>query len=517
VQPFLRVSPDARTDLDFVVEIDAQPAPGELRDALSQAFGDPSLELAFWLPDGNSYVDSDGRPVPLPAEEGHRRTTFVVGSDGPVAALVHDTSLATDPAFVRSICTAAASALAGARRHTELRARLADVTGSRARIVEAAHELTELESGARRLTLTGHGPADTISGLLRGDPASATARVADAEGLVTRLDTLSPDEERLNALIGAAPVAVLEVDLDTRVVRWNAAAERIYGWRADEVLGERVPLVPPDREAEFQWLLGRVRAGHAYTGFETVRRRKDGSLVDVEIAAAPVRDESGEIVSHIVVFTDISERKRAERELRLSRAQVVEAGDAERRRLERNLHDGAQQRLVSLSLELGLLEQRFRDDAEAQHAIDQARRELAESLQELRDLARGIHPVIVTGHGLAVAAESLAARCPVPVELDLELGERPPEVVEVAAYYLLAEALTNVAKYARASRATVEIRRSNGSLIVEVTDDGVGGADAAAGSGLRGLTDRIDALGGHLRVWSPEGGGTRIRAELPCE
>jgi PAS domain S-box-containing protein len=367
------------------------------------------------------------------------------------------------------------------------------------------------------LTLTGHGPADTIAGLLRGDPGSASARVAQAEGLVTRLDALSPDEERLNAVIAAAPVAVLEVDLDTRVVRWNAAAERIYGWRAEEVLGERVPLVPPDREAEFQWLLGRVRAGNAYTGFETVRRRKDGSQVDVEIAAAPVRDGTGEIVSHMVVFTDISERKQAERELRLSRAQVVEAGDAERRRLERNLHDGAQQRLVALSLELGLLKQRFQDDGEAQRAIDQARRELGESLQELRDLARGIHPVIVTGHGLAAAAESLAARSPVRVELDLEIGERPPEVVEVAAYYLLAEALTNVAKYAHASCATVEIKRSNGSLIVEVADDGVGGADAAAGSGLLGLTDRIEALGGSLRVWSPEGGGTRVHAELPCE
>ncbi len=503
--------------MGVVIEIDAPLAPDDLRDALAAALGDPTLELALWLPDRESYVGLDGVPTTPRAAESGRSTAFVGDPDGPVAAIALDAGLAIDPVLIRSVCAAAHAALVEARRATELRARLDDVTGSRARIREDAHELTERERGARRLTVPGYGAADTIAGLLRGDPESAGARIANAEGLVTQLDALSPGEERLNAVIASAPVAVLEVDLDTRVVRWNAAAERISGWRAEEVLGRPVPLVPPEREAEFQWLLGRVRAGHAYSGFETVRRRKDGSLVDVEIAAAPVRDETGAIVSHMVVFTDVSERKHAERELRLSRAQVVEAGDAERRRLERNLHDGAQQRLVALSLELGLLEQRFADDPEAQRAIDQVRREVGESLQELRDLARGIHPVIVTGHGLAVAAETLAARSPVHVELDVEIGERPPEVVEVAAYYLLAEALTNVAKYACASCATVAIRRANGSLVVEIADDGVGGADAAAGSGLRGLSDRIEALGGRLVVTSPAGGGTRIRAELPCE
>jgi len=299
-------------------------------------------------------------------------------------------------------------------------------------------------------------------------------------------------------------------------MRWNTAAERIYGWRADEVLGSPVPFVPPERQAEFEWLLDRVRAGNAYTGFETVRLRKDGSLVDVEIAAAPVRDESGDIVSHMVVFTDISERKRAERELRDSRARAFEAGDAERRRLERNLHDGAQQRLVSLSLELGLLEQRFEGDPEACRAIDEARRELGESLQELRNLARGIHPAVVTDYGLAVALESLAAHSPVPVVLDVDMDERPPETVEVAAYYLVSESLTNVAKYARASRATVAIRKADGELTVEIVDDGVGGADTARGSGLRGLADRVEALGGRLDVRSPSGGGTHVCALLPC-
>ena len=501
----------------LLVDVETRLPPGDLREALSRALLDPALELGFWLPDDEAFVDSDGRPMTLPVGKGSRAVTTIVDGDGArVAALVHDPALAEDATVLHAVCTAAGAALAGARRHLELLARLDEVTGSGAEILEAAHELTEMDHGVRRVTLTGRGPADTIAGLLRGAPPSHALHAAQAGGLVERLDALPSGEERLNAVIAAAPVAVLEVDLDTRVMRWNAAAERIYGWGADEVLGRRVPFVPPEREAEFEWLLGRVRAGNAYTGFETVRRRKDGSLVDVEIAAAPVRDESGEIVSHMVVFTDISERKRAERELRVSRAQVVEAGDAERRRLERNLHDGAQQRLVALSLELGLLEQRFQDDPEAQRAIDQARRELGESLRELRDLARGIHPAVVTGYGLAVAAQSLVDRSPVPVELDVDLDERVPETIEVAAYYLVSESLTNVAKYAHASRATVEIRRSAGHLVVEIADDGVGGADVAGGSGLKGLTDRIEALGGRLEVESPVGGGTRVRAEMPC-
>jgi PAS domain S-box-containing protein len=504
------------TASDLVVGVDVRLAPGDLREALARALRDPALVLAFWLPDREAFVDAEGRPLALPAGDGGCAVTTILDGDGArVAALVHDAVLADDTVVVRAVCTAAGAALENARRHLELRARLDEVTGSRAQILEAAHELTERDRGVRRVTLTGRGPADTIAGLLRGAPPSHALHEARAGGLAERLDALPAGEERLNAVIAAAPVAVLEVDLDTCVVRWNAAAERIYGWSADEVLGRRVPFVPPEREAEFEWLLGRVRAGNAYTGFETVRRRKDGSLVDVEIAAAPVRDESGEFVSHMVVFTDISERKRAERELRASRAQVVEAGDAERRRLERNLHDGAQQRLVALSLELGLLERRFEEDPEAQRAIDQARRELGESLRELRDLARGIHPAVVTRYGLAAAAESLVARSPVPVDLRVDLDERVPETVEVAAYYLVSESLTNVAKYAHASCVTVVIGRSGDDLVVEIVDDGVGGADAAGGSGLRGLVDRIEALGGRLEVSSPSEGGTRVRAEIP--
>ena len=479
-------------------------------------FRDPSLELVFWLPERQTFADLDGRPVQLHAGDGASATTMILDSTGePVAALRHDAALVHESELVQAVCSAAGIALESARQQVELRARLAEVTGSRARIVESAHELRERGYGVQRVRLEAQGAADTIAGLLREAPLSESARIAGAEELVSQLDTLSPGEERLAAVIGAAPVAVLEVDLETRVVRWNTAAERIFGWREADVLGARVPFVPADREEEFQWLLERVRAGNAYTGFETVRRRRDGTRVEVEIAAAPVRDDSGTITSHMVVVTDISERTRHERELRESRAKVVEVGDAERRRLERNLHDGAQQRLVSLSLELALLKQRFEGDPEARQAIDEARHELNESLQELRELARGIHPAIVTAHGLEVAVESLAGRSPVPVELVVELDDRVSETCQVAAYYVVSESLTNVAKYAGAATATIEIRSSDTYLIVEVRDDGEGGADATAGSGLRGLADRMEAVGGRFQVWSPAGGGTRIRAELP--
>ena len=148
--------------------------------------------------------------------------------------------------------------------------------------------------------------------------------------------------------------------------------------------------------------------------------------------------------------------------------------------------------------------------------LERAREELAASLEELRNIARGIHPAILSDHGLPVALESLAARAPVRVTLDLELDERPPPQLEVAAYYLVAEGLTNVAKYAEAESAKIAIMRENGSLVVELTDDGKGGADPDGGSGLRGLADRVEALDGRLKIWSPPAGGTRLRAEIPC-
>jgi signal transduction histidine kinase len=195
---------------------------------------------------------------------------------------------------------------------------------------------------------------------------------------------------------------------------------------------------------------------------------------------------------------------------------MVEASQTERKRLERNLHDGAQQRLIALSLELHLLEERLDGDPETSARLDQARCEIARSLEELRDVASGIHPAVVSAHGLEIALEQLVARAPVPVRLTVKLASRLSERLEVAAFYLVSESLANIGKHAGATSATVDVTRTNGHVTIEVVDDGVGGADTERGSGLRGLADRVEALDGRLRIWSPEGGGTRLRAEIPC-
>jgi signal transduction histidine kinase len=184
--------------------------------------------------------------------------------------------------------------------------------------------------------------------------------------------------------------------------------------------------------------------------------------------------------------------------------------------LERDLHDGAQQRLVALSLELSLLEKQLAGDANARMRLDQAKREIAASLEELRAVSGGLHPAVLSGHGLEVALESIVARAPVPVRLTVGLASRLPEQIEVAAYYVVSESLANIGKHARATSVSIDVARTNGLVIVEVIDDGVGGADTERGSGLRGLADRVEAHGGCLRVWSPKGGGTRLRAEMPC-
>jgi signal transduction histidine kinase len=207
----------------------------------------------------------------------------------------------------------------------------------------------------------------------------------------------------------------------------------------------------------------------------------------------------------------------AREQLAASRARLVSTADEERRRLERNLHDGAQQRLVSLSLVLRQVQGSLGSDtAEADELLVAAREELAIALEELRELARGIHPAVLTARGLGAALESLAERATVPVDIDLDGTGRLPAHVEAAAYYVVSEALTNVAKYAEASTVAVRIARDNGSVIVEIADDGVGGADPERGSGLRGLIDRVEALDGVLAVQSRPGEGTTIRATMPC-
>jgi signal transduction histidine kinase len=313
---------------ELLVELRGNPAPAHLRDSLARALRDPSLTLAYWLPDYEIYADLDGRPLALPEQDRGRATTLIERDGVRVAALVHDRALDDEPELLDAVSAAAGIALENGRLHAELRARVEELRGARARIVEATR--------------------------------------------------------------------------------------------------------------------------------------------------------------------------------------------AERQQLERNLHDGAQQRLVALSLELGRLETRVAGDPETMELVERTKREATESLRELRELAHGIHPALVTDHGLTVALEALAARSAIPIELDIRLDHRLPEAVEVAAYYVVAESVTNVAKYACATTTRVSIRLRGGRAVVEVIDDGVGGAETTGGSGLRGLADRVEALGGRLRVWSPKGGGTKVRAEMPC-
>jgi signal transduction histidine kinase len=212
--------------------------------------------------------------------------------------------------------------------------------------------------------------------------------------------------------------------------------------------------------------------------------------------------------------SDVTERVR---ELTASRSAAVDLAAEDRRRIERDLHDGVQQRLVSLAMDLGRAKEKLDTDPErAKELVDEAHEEAKRAITEVRDLARGIHPTVLTDRGLDAALSALAARSPVPIEVHVDVARRPPASVEAAAYFVVSEALANVAKHARASKASVTVRRSGDRLTVQVQDDGAGGAAIAEGSGLAGLRDRVGALDGELHLLSPEGGPTVLMAEIPC-
>jgi PAS domain S-box-containing protein len=330
----------------------------------------------------------------------------------------------------------------------------------------------------------------------------------------------------------------------SNMVRYDGegAAAVVGGWNADGVssvpVGEYVKL-DGDTVAARVWRTGapaRVDSYDGMTGTLAATLRELGFRCAV---AAPVtlggRLWGAMIVSSVhpepfppgaeqrlADFAELAAQALANAEAReqlaASRARIVEAGDAERRRLERNLHDGAQQRLVSLALNLRLAARACDpDDGASRAAFERAGEELAQALEELRELARGIHPAVLSDRGLEPAIEALAARTPVPVRWAIELEDRLPEPVEAAAYYVVAEALTNAAKHAKASEVSVRIARENGFAQIEVIDDGVGGAGSEGGSGLRGLADRVEALGGRLRLDSPIGSGTTVHAEIPSD
>ncbi len=314
----------------LVVELgEPRTAATELRQALARALGDPSLELAYWFPAENRYVSGDGVPVTLPEGDGSRSATFVERDGQPIAVLVHDPVLEHNSELVQSVCAAASLALENERLQAELRARVADLQASRARLVEAT--------------------------------------------------------------------------------------------------------------------------------------------------------------------------------------------DAERRRIERDLHDGTQQRLVSIAMSLGLLETKLPAEATAaQPIVHETREALALALEELRELTHGINPPLLAERGLSAALDELCRRAPLPARLDVSVDRRLPDEVETAAYFMASEALTNAAKHSHASELRMSATYEGDRLIVEVTDDGIGGAGTRGGSGLRGLADRVEALGGRFTVSSPPGRGTTLRSEIPC-
>ncbi|HSS11524.1 MAG TPA: sensor domain-containing protein [Acidimicrobiales bacterium] len=204
-------------------------------------------------------------------------------------------------------------------------------------------------------------------------------------------------------------------------------------------------------------------------------------------------------------------------QLEYSRERSVDAAVAERRRIERDLHDGAQQRLIALAMDLGMAKEKLDTDPQAARSlVDEAHQEAKRAIVELRDLARGIHPAVLTDGGLDAALSALAAKAPVPVRVDVDVDPRPSQRIEGIAYFVVAEALTNVSRHAHATRASVALARRGDRLTVEVRDDGVGGADSARGTGLAGLADRVQSVDGRFDVISPPGGPTTVLVELPC-
>ena len=565
----------------LLVELDDVAETEDLRAALARALGDPSLELAFWLPEGRTFVDADGNPVEPPVDgKGSRLATVVERAGEPVAALVHDASLAADPGLLEAVSAAAGLSLENERRlaaliRSEARMRalveaLPDLMFRLARDgtyldVQAPEDSLLAEPRERLLgrsirdvlpedvvdrllaamaRVTAPGDVETVeySLVLDGVDRHFEARLSPigAEEVVlvvrdiserrahelelgslqaelrARLAELDRERELSRAVVQTSPSFFCILDGEGRIVRFNVALERATGIPdGPEVRGKPFWEVFPISEHA-----DRVREAIATV---SVEEREDcwvsatGDHIDVAWSLTYLPAEQGRL-RYLVTGMDVTERARHEAELRRSRARIVEAASVERRRLERNLHDGAQQRLVSLSLSLRLAQAKVKTDPEqAEKQLQAASDELGHALEELRELARGIHPAVLTDRGLEPALQALVMRAPVPVTLAEAPEERLPEQVEAAAYYVVAEALTNVAKYAEASAATVRVSRVNGAAVVEVADDGIGGADPGNGSGLRGLADRVEALDGRLEVQSTRGEGTVVRAEIPIE
>jgi signal transduction histidine kinase len=387
---------------------------------------------------------------------------------------------------------------------------LAAVTAERAASEAEARGLAHGQAALRRiatLVVSEADPASTFGQVMHEAAKSigvATATIVryDSPGTVTVLGGWSETGSLLFPVgsaieLGGAGSALLEVYRTgeaRRVTYPKDAGSLVEDLRSH---GYRSSVAAPVKLADGLW----------------------GALVASSVDESPLPEGSeqrlcdfADLVAQALANADAHDK------LAASRARIVGAGDAERRRLERNLHDGAQQRLVSLALQLRLTQSALERRPEAVPGLlEEAQAELARALDELRELARGIHPAILTDRGLGPALEAILARAPLPIELTNLPEERLPEQVEAAVYYVVAETITNIAKHAQAESATVSVTLAGATARVVITDNGIGGADPARGSGLRGLADRIEALDGGLRIESLEARGTRIEAQIPCE
>ena len=326
---------------------------------------------------------------------------------------------------------------------------------------------------------------------------------------------VAESESRLRAMLDSSLDAIVTMSHEGLVTGWNPAAERIFGYPAAQAIGRKMGelIVPPSfRAAHDQGIQRYVETETAHVldrRIELVGMRADGGEFPVELTITRIALPGPPQFTGYI--RDITERKRADAALRASRARLVQVADAERRRIQRNLHDGAQQRLTAVVLALGRLRKSVGPDTPL---LDNAIDELAAGLQDLRELASGLHPSVLTERGLGGAVASLALRAPLEVEVVAMPQERLPEPIEAAAYFVVAEALANVQKHARARSAAVSIVIDQDRLVVDVRDDGIGGA-LVDGDGLRGLADRVEALGGELSIVDLPEGGTSLHATLP--
>jgi PAS domain S-box-containing protein len=325
----------------------------------------------------------------------------------------------------------------------------------------------------------------------------------------------------LKAVLNAALDCVVMMDHEGRVVGINPAAERVFAVSEEDARGQEMAelLIPPTMRDAHRAGLARLLAGgdpHVLDRrIEVTAQRADGSLVPVELTITRLDVEGPPLF--VGYLRDIGDRIEAEEALRRSRLQLLRATDDARRRLERDLHDGAQQRLVGLALTLRLARAQVEQDPGAAVALlDEAQEDLASATEELRELARGLHPAVLTDGGLAPALRGLIARLPLDVALVGIPEGRLPIDVESTAYFVVAEGLTNVVRYSGTQRARVELSLDNGHLAIEVCDYGRGGADMDAGTGLRGLAARVAVHDGTLSLSSPPGEGTTVHVEVPC-